>query len=90
MHLLRSIDQQKKQSKCTRCYCAPLEGQSFNLGKEFIEAVGDRNGITAKFERLTGWRPRVGVRQGVERLLSWLAGARTPQLGAAAASKVAS
>jgi CDP-paratose 2-epimerase len=27
---------------------------------------------TARFERLTGWRPRTGVRQGVERLLSWL------------------
>jgi len=27
---------------------------------------------TSRFERLTGWRPRVGVRQGVERLMSWL------------------
>jgi CDP-paratose 2-epimerase len=27
---------------------------------------------TAKFKRLTGWRPRVGVRQGVARLLDWL------------------
>jgi CDP-paratose 2-epimerase len=27
---------------------------------------------TARFERLTGWRAKVGVRPGVERLLSWL------------------
>jgi CDP-paratose 2-epimerase len=45
---------------------------------------------TAKFERLTGWRPRVGVRQGVERLMSWLVATRTPQLRAAAAGRVAS
>jgi len=45
---------------------------------------------TTKFERMTGWRPRVGVRQGVERLLSWLVATRTPQLAAAGASKVAS
>src|SRR3954451_11321562 len=45
---------------------------------------------TAKFERQTGWRPHVGVRQGVERLLSWLVASRTTQLAAATASKVAS
>ncbi len=45
---------------------------------------------TAKFERLTGWRPRTGVRQGVERLLAWLVGAGLPHVGRAAASKVAS
>jgi CDP-paratose 2-epimerase len=40
---------------------------------------------TARFERLTGWRPRTGVRQGVERLLSWLMAsgvAGSPQLSA--------
>jgi CDP-paratose 2-epimerase len=46
---------------------------------------------TARFERLTGWRPRTGVRQGVERLLSWLMAsgiAGSPQLSAG--SRVAS
>jgi CDP-paratose 2-epimerase len=45
---------------------------------------------TAKFERLTGWRPRVGVRSGVERLLSWLLEGRAPVARTAAAGKVAS
>jgi CDP-paratose 2-epimerase len=45
---------------------------------------------TEKFERLTGWRPRIGVRQGIERLLSWLVDTRTPQLAAAVAGEVAS
>jgi CDP-paratose 2-epimerase len=30
---------------------------------------------TARFEKLTGWRPRVGVREGVRRLAEWLTGA---------------
>ena len=34
---------------------------------------------TTRFERLTGWRPRVNVRQGVERLLSWLVGSGLAQ-----------
>ncbi len=27
---------------------------------------------TSRFERVTGWRPRVGVREGIERLYHWL------------------
>ena len=27
---------------------------------------------TGKFQTATGWRPRVGVREGVERLYRWL------------------
>jgi hypothetical protein len=27
---------------------------------------------TAKFSELTGWRPKVGVREGVRRLYQWL------------------
>jgi len=44
---------------------------------------------TGRFERLTGWRPRVDVREGVERLLSWLmaTGVRAVHAGA---GKVAS
>jgi hypothetical protein len=45
---------------------------------------------TARFERLTGWRARVGVRQGVERLLSWLVAAGVAEPRTAAAGKVAS
>jgi len=45
---------------------------------------------TAKFERLTGWRPRIGVREGVERLLAWLVATGTSHVRRAAASKVAS
>jgi CDP-paratose 2-epimerase len=43
---------------------------------------------TARFERTTGWRPRIGVRAGVERLLSWLTAAGVA--GTPAAGKVAS
>src|SRR5258706_10765802 len=59
MHLLRSIDEQKKQSECTRCYCAPIEGQSLNLGKEFIERASIRcaeaprtTSLSQRFDRL--------------------------------------
>jgi CDP-paratose 2-epimerase len=45
---------------------------------------------TARFERLTGWRPRVGVRQGVERLLSWLDAAGVAASRGLSAGKVAS
>jgi len=45
---------------------------------------------TARFERLTGWRPRVGVRQGVERLLDWLVSSGVTDAQVAAAGKVAS
>jgi CDP-paratose 2-epimerase len=44
----------------------------------------------ARFQRLTGWRPRFGVRPGVERLLSWLIAARTAEPLTAAVGKVAS
>jgi CDP-paratose 2-epimerase len=45
---------------------------------------------TTKFERLTGWRPKVGCREGIERLLSWLIATRTDLRPAAAGSRVAS
>lgn len=45
---------------------------------------------TAKFERLTGWRPKTGVRHGVERLLAWLVASGMPHVRAVEASKVAS
>jgi len=45
---------------------------------------------TGKFERLTGWRPRVGVKTGVERLLSWLVASGVADRTRAAAGKVAS
>jgi CDP-paratose 2-epimerase len=45
---------------------------------------------TARFERLTGWRPRVGVRQGVERLLSWLMGSGVAEPRRLSAGRVAS
>jgi CDP-paratose 2-epimerase len=45
---------------------------------------------TSKFERLTGWRPRTTVRQGVERLLAWLVASGVPHARTAAASRVAS
>jgi CDP-paratose 2-epimerase len=45
---------------------------------------------TTKFERLTGWRPRIDVRAGVERLLSWLVASGLADSRAAAAGKVAS
>jgi CDP-paratose 2-epimerase len=43
---------------------------------------------TAKFRAATGWRPRVGVREGVASLLEWLVanGVAEPQ----AAGRVAS
>jgi CDP-paratose 2-epimerase len=44
---------------------------------------------TARFERLTGWSARVGVREGVERLLAWLIDASVAE-PRAAAGKVAS
>jgi CDP-paratose 2-epimerase len=44
---------------------------------------------TGRFERLTGWRPQVGVRAGVERLLAWLVESGVA-LPAAAAGRVAS
>ncbi len=45
---------------------------------------------TARFERLSGWRPRVSVREGVERLLAWLVNSRLGESRAVAAGKVAS
>jgi CDP-paratose 2-epimerase len=45
---------------------------------------------TSKFERLTGWAPRVTVRQGVERLLSWLVASDVVEPRIAAAGRVAS
>jgi CDP-paratose 2-epimerase len=45
---------------------------------------------TARFERLTGWRPRVAPRAGIERLLAWLVASETAEAGAVAAGKVAS
>jgi CDP-paratose 2-epimerase len=45
---------------------------------------------TARFERLTGWRPRVGVRQGVERLLSWLMASGVAEPRRLSAGRVAS
>ena len=45
---------------------------------------------TARFERLTGWRPRVGVRQGVERLLSWLMASGVAESRQLSAGRVAS
>jgi CDP-paratose 2-epimerase len=46
---------------------------------------------TRKFRQATGWRPRVGVRQGVGRLLDWLVANRVaPQAALAAAGRVAS
>ena len=45
---------------------------------------------TARFERLTGWRPRVGVRQGVERLLSWLMASGVGAARPVSAGRVAS
>ncbi len=45
---------------------------------------------TAKFERLTGWAPRVGVRHGVERLLSWLVAGNVVAPRIPAAGRVAS
>ncbi|MDB5864321.1 MAG: NAD-dependent epimerase/dehydratase [Betaproteobacteria bacterium] len=33
---------------------------------------------TSRFQQATGWRPKVGVRVGVERLYRWLREARTP------------
>jgi CDP-paratose 2-epimerase len=32
---------------------------------------------TAKFQRTTGWRPRVSVQEGLDRLIRWLAESRT-------------
>ncbi len=43
---------------------------------------------TTKFTAATGWRPRVGVREGIERLHDWLAETRTT--GERVASQVAS
>ena len=90
-------------SSCLYIECRPNDSNNTDL---IADITGERPGFaiepwrpadqryyvssTAKFERLTGWRPRVGVRQGVERLLSWLVASRTPQLAAANASKVAS
>ena len=45
---------------------------------------------TRKFERLTGWVPRVPVRQGIERLLSWLVASDVVEPRIAAAGRVAS
>jgi CDP-paratose 2-epimerase len=45
---------------------------------------------TSKFEHLTGWAARVGVRQGVERLLSWLVAGDAVAPRIAAAGRVAS
>ena len=45
---------------------------------------------TARFERLTGWRPRVGVRQGIERLLSWLMASGVAEPRQLSAGRVAS
>jgi len=45
---------------------------------------------TSRFERLTGWRARVGVRQGVERLLSWLMASGVAEPSRVSAGKVAS
>ncbi len=45
---------------------------------------------TSRFERLTGWRPRVDVRHGVERLLSWLVASGVADASGVGAGKVAS
>ena len=46
---------------------------------------------TSRFQKLTGWRPRVSPRQGVERLLGWLMEAENAApRSAVAATKVAS
>jgi len=45
---------------------------------------------TSRFERLTGWRARVGVRQGIERLLSWLVASGVADGRVGAAGRVAS
>jgi CDP-paratose 2-epimerase len=45
---------------------------------------------TARFERLTGWGAKVGVREGVDRLRAWLADSGHTTAGAAVASRVAS
>jgi CDP-paratose 2-epimerase len=45
---------------------------------------------TAKFQRATGWAPRVSVAEGVERLAAWLASCRTTPSAALAGTQVAS
>jgi len=35
---------------------------------------------TARFRQLTGWRPRIGVRQGLQRLHQWLTGAAADRI----------
>ena len=45
---------------------------------------------TTKFQRATGWTPRVSVTEGVERLAAWLAAGRTTQSPALAGTQVAS
>ena len=45
---------------------------------------------TSKFESITGWRPRVSVPDGIERLTAWLVEAGVAAPGPLAAAKVAS
>jgi CDP-paratose 2-epimerase len=45
---------------------------------------------TTKFQQATGWRPRVGVREGVERLAAWLAECGTGDAKTLVGARVAS
>lgn len=44
---------------------------------------------TRRFQAATGWRPRVGAEEGIERLLAWMTAERPPETALAAAAPAA-